>query len=266
MIISAYKFSGESIDINLLGSPGFRSLGRVNYICDICNKLISVRIDTLLRTNSIEKQICEKCKLKIRYPNGKVSQKDRQRKYKEKHEVKDSIKKYKGIEGIDYVTCQICGKRGLYIDKRHLKTRHNITKEEYIKRFPKASLTSERKKKAQSRPNNKGNLGKRFSKEHREKISLSRTNGIPWTKRELKEYEDYKAKVRFLTNINFYKYYYQINPKNLKRGKYDYHLDHIYPVVEGYKNKISPEIIAAPENLQMLHWRKNLEKGGKINW
>ena len=70
MIISAYKFSGESIDVNLLGSPGFRSSGRVNYVCDICSKLINVRIDTLLRTNSIEKQICEKClAVKVRIKN-----------------------------------------------------------------------------------------------------------------------------------------------------------------------------------------------------
>jgi predicted transcriptional regulator len=189
--------------------------------------------------------------------------KERVAKYRERHEVERSIDKYTGVEGKDYVVCQICGKRGLYIDERHLKTRHNITKEVYIEKFPNALLSSEKKNEAQSRPNNDGNLGRKFSKEHREKISLSRTNGVPWTERELEEYADYKAKVRFFTNQNFHKYYWQINPDNLKRGE-DYHLDHIFPVVEGYKNNIPPEVIADPSNLQMLTSEENLSKGCRI--
>ena len=262
MILNATKVSGESVDISLLGSPGFRSLIRVEFICDVCKEIISVRLDTLLRTNSIEKQVCEECKKKIRYPNGRVSAKERTAKYKRKHEVAKSLKKYKGLEGIDYVTCKICGKRGLYIDSRHLKTRHNITKEEYLDEFPEALLISEKKKEAQARPKNKSNLGKKFSKKHREKISLARTGGVPWTERELDKYVEYKAKVRHLTNQNFCEYYDQINPDKLPRGFRDYHLDHIYPVIAGFKNGIEPEIIAAPNNLQMLYWRDNLIKAG----
>lgn len=180
--------------------------------------------------------------------------------WRKRHEVKWSLEKYKGIEGIDYVTCQICSKRGLYIDKRHLKTRHNVTKEEYIRQFPDAILSSEKKRKAQARPNNKSFTGRILTKEHREKLSLARTNGVPWTERSLEDYADYKAKVRFLTNQSFHKHYWQINPKNLKRGD-EYHLDHIYPVIEGYRNDIPPEIIADYTNLQMLSAIDNLIKG-----
>ncbi len=100
--------------------------------------------------------------------------KEIQDRYRKRHEIKKSLDKYKGIEGIDYVTCQICGKRGLYIDKRHLRTRHNISKKEYIDKFPDALLTSEARNLAQSRPNNKGNLGKRFSESHKTKLALSK--------------------------------------------------------------------------------------------
>jgi hypothetical protein len=100
--------------------------------------------------------------------------KERVAKYRKRHEVKKSLEKYKGIENKDYVTCKICGKRSLYIDKRHLKTRHDLTKLEYIKQFPNAILISERKKIAQSRSNNPGNTGRRFSGEHKLKIALSK--------------------------------------------------------------------------------------------
>jgi len=93
--------------------------------------------------------------------------------YRKRHEVEWSLERYKGVEDIDYVECKICGKRGLYIDKRHLKTRHGVTKEEYIEKFPNAIFKSEKKINIQKKnaTGNKANLGKKFSKEHRKKIS-----------------------------------------------------------------------------------------------
>lgn len=105
-----------------------------------------------------------------------MEDKDRIKKYRVEHEVEWSLEKYKGIEGIDYVECKLCGKRGLYIDSRHLKSRHSISKEEYKSKFPSAKLISDRKRKVQSgnAKDNKANLGKKFSKEHRNKISKSK--------------------------------------------------------------------------------------------
>jgi hypothetical protein len=184
------------------------------------------------------------------------------RRYRERHEVEQSLEKYKGVEGIDYVECEICGKRGLYIDVRHLKTRHGLTKEEYIKLFPDALLNSEKKLKAQARLGNKSNTGRRFSKSHKRAISLSRTNGIPWTEREVEDFKEYRAIVRYYSNLNFNEHYWKINPGNFKRGQY-YHLDHIVSVVEGFRKGIDPKVISEVSNLQILTATDNLSKGAK---
>ena len=90
-----------------------------------------------------------------------LSNREKQRRYIIRHEVRRSLQVYNGVEGIDFVTCQICGKRGLYVDARHLKTRHNLTKEQYLLQFPNAYLISNKKAEAQSRPDNKSASGKK---------------------------------------------------------------------------------------------------------
>jgi hypothetical protein len=49
-----------------------------------------------------------------------------------------------------------------------------------------------------------------------------------------------------------------------KRGKKSYHLDHIYPVSKGFKNKIPPEIIGDLSNLRFIPWLDNLKKADKL--
>ena len=191
-----------------------------------------------------------------------MSKADNTRRYRERHEVERSLKKYVGVEGVNYVTCRVCGKRGLYIDARHLKTRHNLTKGEYCQLFPDALLNSEKKAKAQARPDNLSNTGRKFSKETRRRMSLARTGGVPWTERDLEKYSEYRAIVRYFTTQNFNKYYWSINPNNLKRGD-EYHLDHIIPVIQGFREGIDPEVIASIGNLQMLTSLDNLQKGDK---
>jgi hypothetical protein len=39
-----------------------------------------------------------------------------------------------------------------------------------------------------------------------------------------------------------------------------YHLDHIYSIIDGFKNNILPEIIASPINLRVILSHKNLSK------
>ncbi len=72
------------------------------------------------------------------------------------------------------------------------------------------------------------------------------------TKEELTELENYEVSVRQLTQQNFHKYYYLINPNKLPRSYREYQLDHIYTIMDGFKNNVPPEIIASPINLQML--------------
>lgn len=192
-----------------------------------------------------------------------MTSKHRMRKWRLKNEVRKSKEKHKGVKDIDYVECEICKKRSLRIDIRHIRDRHNLTKEEYSEKFPDALLYCENYKKSQSRPNNKSNLGKKFSKEHREKISLARTNGVPWDERCVKEFKDYRAKVKYYTEKSYRKHYWKINPDDLKRGE-KYHLDHIYPVKAGFNNNISAKDIAHYSNLRIISAIKNLKKADKV--
>ena len=73
----------------------------------------------------------------------------------------------------------------------------------------------------------------------------------------------YKVCVNKLSNENYCKYYYLINPDGKKRSRTMYHLDHIYTVIDGFNNGILPEIIASPINLQMLLAVKNVSKNGR---
>jgi predicted transcriptional regulator len=49
-----------------------------------------------------------------------------------------------------------------------------------------------------------------------------------------------------------------------KRGWKNYHIDHIYPISMGYKEKIPPEKIGNIKNLRFIHYTENLDKGSKI--
>ena len=74
------------------------------------------------------------------------------------------------------------------------------------------------------------------------------------------EYCEYYRIVVTLTEQNYKKYKNIINPDNLPRGNNDYHLDHKFSIVRGFEEGISPEIIASPENLEMLFCRENISK------
>jgi hypothetical protein len=69
--------------------------------------------------------------------------------------------------------------------------------------------------------------------------------------------------VRALTEKNYNIYKSVINPKNLKRGWRNNHVDHIYSISEGFKNRIDPYLISHPCNLQMLKAKENKKKNSK---
>lgn len=46
-------------------------------------------------------------------------------------------------------------------------------------------------------------------------------------------------------------------------GRQTFHVDNIYSIVDGYRNKISPLIISHPANLRILEATKNSSKGSK---
>ncbi len=77
--------------------------------------------------------------------------------------------------------------------------------------------------------------------------------------------EDYFAFVRALTEKNYNIFYESVNPKKLKRGFKNNHIDHMFSVSEGFKQKINPFHIAHPCNLQMLKARDNKRKNSKCD-
>lgn len=74
-------------------------------------------------------------------------------------------------------------------------------------------------------------------------------------------WEEYRTKVRRLTEQTYKKHKFEINPLNLKRGVHTYHLDHKMPIIEGFLQGIPAEQIAAKENLQILPAFDNISKG-----
>lgn len=84
------------------------------------------------------------------------------------------------------------------------------------------------------------------------------------TDEQLKQWNAYRQRVRWLTAKSYKEHRELINPFNLKRGVHDWHLDHRVPVIEGFLKNIPPEIIAAKENLQMLPAFENLSKGRSV--
>jgi len=87
------------------------------------------------------------------------------------------------------------------------------------------------------------------------------------SKEELKEYKQYRNRLKTLTEKTYDEFESDINPNGYVRGvagQVDvYHLDHIIPARFGFENGIPPEVLAEKENLQMLPWRDNIVKGRK---
>jgi len=71
MIIKAYK-NDKEIDLSLLGTLGYcNSEIKVDYRCDKCGNIKSVKFLSLRRNNRLKTQICQKCIIKETFINGK---------------------------------------------------------------------------------------------------------------------------------------------------------------------------------------------------
>jgi len=69
----------------------------------------------------------------------------------------------------------------------------------------------------------------------------------------------YTMEVRKLSDYNFIKYYHDINPLNLKRGK-NFHLDHIISITYGFIHNMPVAQIASPKNLRVISATENRKK------
>lgn len=121
-------------------------------------------------------------------------------------------------------------------------------------------------------------LKDRYGVDNGSKINpIERINAIMKTKIErgwvipdelLSDYQIYRKKVKRLTEITYKEYKNIINPNNLERvtnGKNGFQLDHKYSIVEGFLNKVEPEIISHQCNLQMLEWYDNRTKSKRCD-
>jgi hypothetical protein len=78
------------------------------------------------------------------------------------------------------------------------------------------------------------------------------------------ELEKYRLAVKSITARSYHDYY-VINPDNLPRSRFEYHVDHIYSVEEGFKNNVPAEVIGHYTNLRMMWHLDNCRKNTKCH-
>jgi len=136
------------------------------------------------------------------------------------------------------------------------KKYEDIYTEEQIKRI----------KSAQSlKGKNNPNYGKKHSKETKRKMRLNKIGFKPWNwvEKDRGEYEKYKTDVKRITNRQPL----ETLPNYEKRGvwgKDKYHLDHIFPIHEGFKRGIPADMIGDIRNLQFIPAEENVKKQDKV--
>ena len=87
----------------------------------------------------------------------------------------------------------------------------------------------------------------------KDKIRNSHINTGNWKSyNELSKLDQYRREVEIITKRSYHDHYYDINPNDLERSRYVYHLDHIYSVQEGFNNNVPPEVIGHWTNLRMM--------------
>lgn len=102
-----------------------------------------------------------------------------------------------------------------------------------------------------------------YIKEKSLKTGIKNGHYHKWSKKELKSIENYRSAVSYYTERTYKEYMSVINPNNIERGLFSNHLDHIYPVIEGWKNKIDPKLISNYKNLQLISSYDNLSKSDR---
>ena len=124
----------------------------------------------------------------------------------------------------------------------------------------------------------KNNKNRRKNGKNTAKSSLHKrkTDKIRYLIRKItKKYPKIKQKIKNIKDLDKKLYYAMVwevteqQPLYIlensdKRGWKNYHLDHIYPISMGYKDKIPPEKMGNIKNLRFIHYTENMDKGSKI--
>jgi hypothetical protein len=204
---------------------------KVRYVCDVCqnDKIHTTRSGSLLsktsKLNTIEKQTCRSCRSGIS-------------EYEIKNNFIPFFKIKESIENGGYFLLSTekeymgSNKRSQYKHKIICNNNHTLT-----------------------------TTWNNWSKGKRCRICYE-NNKFENAVKYKNGWDRYKFLVWYYTEKSYKKYYNQINPSNLKRGK-NYHLDHKYSIYEGFLNNISPKIIGGYNNLEILKSCENLKKNKK---
>jgi len=83
---------------------------------------------------------------------------------------------------------------------------------------------------------------------------------VTYTKEQLGALKSYYRDVWRFTNQSIKKDFDIINPSNLVLSYETFHIDHIFSIIEGFKNNIDPCIIGNTVNLQVLSKKDNMKK------
>ena len=78
------------------------------------------------------------------------------------------------------------------------------------------------------------------------------------------EYYRYKAVVLYVTE-KFRKEITEGYKTGLAGTPGAYHIDHMFSIMNGYKNRVSPLVIGSKANLQMIPWKENLSKSSSCS-
>lgn len=91
---------------------------------------------------------------------------------------------------------------------------------------------------------------------------VKRFSGIPYDDflKKLNEFKTYKKKVIGVTKKQPIHKLLNFNKRGISGIDGNYHLDHKFSIVEGFKQNINPELIGNINNLEFIPWIENIKK------
>lgn len=106
--------------------------------------------------------------------------------------------------------------------------------------------------------------GVKWTQERRENVDRI------WKEKRAEEYKLYgddfklyRKRVDITTRRTFREHKDKILDSHKHRGHFSHHLDHVYSVYDGWKNKVEPEVISHWSNLRMIPYDENVRKNSK---
>jgi len=189
-----------------------------------------------------------------------------------KNDIKETCLERYGVENIGMVTREkalitMCERYGGHISTtEQYKEKYRKTS---IERYGEEHIFKTEEFKSKTREYFKLNYGEDWSTKNKEiierglKTKKEKGTIYKWTEDELKDIQSYRRAVSYYTEKTYEEHRDIINPYNIERGIHTNHIDHIFPVIEGWKNKIDPKLISHHSNLRLVDSYENLYKGDR---